>query len=96
MYYAIELFKQHDITIKDVPESHLDEIIEDLPAYGDRIMLNHPDGVVITNKKMLTFYCKSKEKRLEMLNNLLKSQDCFNNSTFFMNTVSSNGNKMRF
>lgn len=92
MYYAIELFNNHDITVRDVSDSYVDEMIEELPFYKDKTMFSTPDGIVVTNYKVSSFYLKDKNKRRKLLNNLLESEDCYTNTNFFLNAVSANEN----
>jgi uncharacterized protein YxjI len=92
MYYAIELFNKHDIIVKDVSDHLMEEILEELSLYKDRLKFNTPDGVMVTNHKISTYYLRDKEKRKKILNNLLSSENCFDNDSFVMSAISSNNN----
>jgi hypothetical protein len=94
MFYAIELFNKHDIIIKDVSDRLMDEILEELSFHKDKLKFNTPDGVMITNHKISTYYLRDREKRKKILNNLLSSEDCFDNDEFVMSAISSNQNIM--
>ncbi len=96
MYYAIELFNKHDIIVKDVSDRLMEEILEELSLYKDRLKFNTPDGVMVTNHKISTYYLKDKEKRKVILSNLLSSEDCFDNDNFVMNAISSNQNVVEY
>lgn len=92
MYYAIELFNKHDLMVKDVSDSLMEEILEELSLYADKVKINTPDGFIVTNHKISTYYLKDKAKRAKILNSLLSSEDCFDNDNFVMNAISSNEN----
>jgi hypothetical protein len=70
----------------------MEEILEELGMYKDRLKFNTPDGIMVTNHKISTYYLNDKEKRKDILNNMLSSEDCFDNDTFVMNAISSNQN----
>lgn len=96
MYYAIELFNKHDIMVKDVNDRLMDEILEELRLYPDKLKINTPDGVILTDHKMSTYYLRDKDKRRKILSKLLSSDDCFDNDSFVMNAISSNENFKSF
>ena len=96
MYYAIELFNKHDIIVKDVADSLMEEILEELSMHKDKVKFNTPDGLMVTNHRISTYYLKDKEKRMKILNKLLSSEDCFDNDSFVMNAISSNENVKSF
>jgi hypothetical protein len=92
MYYTIELFNKHDIMVQDISDSFMEEILEELSMYKDRTKINTPDGIIITNHKISTYYLRDKEKRRKILNSLLSSDNCFDNDAFVMNAISANDN----
>lgn len=92
MYYAIELFNRHDILINDISDSLMEEILEELSMYKDKSKINTPDGLLVTNHKISTYYLKDKEKRRKILNKLLSSENCFDNDSFIMSAISANDN----
>lgn len=96
MYYAIELFDKYDILVKDVHDRLMEEILEELSMHKDKMRINTPDGFIVTNHKISTYYLKDKEKRMKILNRLLSSEDCFDNEAFVMNAISSNDNQKNF
>lgn len=92
MFYAIELFNKHDIIVKDVSDRLMDDLLEEISLHKDKFKFNTPDGVLVTNHKISTYYLKDKEKRRRILNSLLSSEDCFDNDNFVMCAISSNRN----
>jgi hypothetical protein len=92
MYYAIELFNKHDILINDISDRLMEEILEELSMHKDKTKINTPDGFLVTNNKISTYYLKDKEKRRKLLNSLLSSENYFDNDSFIMNAIIANDN----
>ncbi len=82
MYYAIELFKNNDISIINISDSHLQEIIEDLCYYQGRIAIYRKDGITIRDNTKITSYYNNRNKRNEIVMNLLESDNNFNENDF--------------
>ena len=71
MYYAIELYEKQDITIKNVKNSYLHEIMEDLPLYKNKKVFTGDNCITVIDGKQLTAYYKCEEKRNNMVANML-------------------------
>lgn len=91
MYYAIELYEKEDITIKNIKNSHLEEIVEDVEAYKDRTLSRHNDCIKITDGKTVTVYFKDEEKRNKTVSNLLNCGEYLYDRNVFSYCVE-NGN----
>lgn len=84
MYYAIELFRNNDISITSISDSHLQEILDDLPYYHDRIAIYRKDGITIRDNTKITSYYNDRTKRNNMVMNIIESDCHFNENDFLV------------
>jgi len=75
MYYAVEVYPKHEITIRNITDSEYDSIIEDSYEAPNRFITYRADGSTIKHGSQVTSYYNEKKKRDDFVCSILEADD---------------------